>query len=472
MQSRKQNIITNTDSYKFLNNSMFEGVTNIYSYFESRNGSQYPTTKFFGLQYLLKTYLDDVTITQEMIDEAKVLANNHLGSSDSFNLEMWEHIKDNYNGKLPIEIKAVPEGLEVPESNVLMTITLTQDDAKCVGLVNHLETLLTNVWSACTVATKSTYIKNLLIKYAEQTCEEKSHIPFQLHDFAQRSAKSPEVAGYNGAGHLINFFGTDTVLAWENLRDYYSGNIADIGYSVFATEHNYMMYKGVDGEEEVLGEILAKRPNGIISVVSDTYNIYNFVDNLVGNVYKENIKNREGVFVVRPDSLTPDHGTPEDITLWILESLWKNFGGTTNEKGCKVLDPHVRVIYGDGLDEESIENILILTFKKGFSSENIVFGCGSYLIDKHNRDTQRFAYKSSAIKINGNWEGRFKKPLGSNKVSKKGRLKLVKTVGSYITLTETDEGYAEAKDELVTVYKDGKIVKEYSLEEVRKNSNF
>lgn len=468
----RKNIVTNTDSYKFLNNSMLNGVDNIYSYFESRNGSKYPTTKFFGLQYLLKEYLDGVTVTQEMIEEASELAEAHLGSAEDFNREMWETIVNDYDGKLPIEIKAVPEGTEVPESNVLMTITLTEDNPKLVGVVNHLETLLTNVWASSTVATKSTYIKKLLIKYANETAMGLEHIPFQLHDFAQRSVKAPEVAGFNGASHLINFFGTDTVLAWETLRDYYNGDVRSIGYSVFATEHNFMMYKGPDGEKEVLGEILEARPKGIISVVSDTYDIYRFVDEYVGKYYKEQILNRDGVFVVRPDSLTPECDTPAKVALWILESLWKNFGGELNVKGFKVLNPKVRVIYGDGLDENSITEILEHAKEAKFSSENLVFGCGSYLLDKHNRDTQRFAYKSSAMKIDGKWEGRYKKPLGSNKMSKKGRMKLVKTSDTFITLTEYDDGYDEATDELVTVYKNGKIVKEYTLDEVRENSNF
>jgi len=467
----KNNIITNTDSYKYLNNAFLKDVTGISSYFESRNGAEYPTTVFFGLQYLLIEYLEGVRVTQDMIEEAKVTALNHLGSETDFNIKMWQHIVDKHSGRLPIEIKAVPEGLEIPESNALMTIVNT--DPECEGLVNHLETLLTNVWSANMVATKSKYIKRILLRYAAKTADSNDHIKFQLHDFGQRSAKCPEAAGWNGAGHLINFLGTDTVLAWECMRDYYSADVSKIGYSVFATEHNYMMYKGREGEAEVVREILENRPTGIISCVSDTYDIYNFVDNIVGKQFKEDILNRDGIWVTRPDSLTPKHDTPAKVTLWILESLWKNFGGTVNDKGYKVLNPKVRVIYGDGLTEVDIENILIMATEADFSAENLVFGCGSYLMDKHNRDTQRNAYKTSAMRndVDG-WYGTNKEPLGSNKRSKKGRLKLVKSGNSYKTLTEYDDGYKEAKDELVTVFKDGEIVKKYTMDEIRKNSEF
>jgi len=353
----------------------------------------------------------------------------------------------------------------------MMICTLTKDDHRLVGLVNHLETLLTNVWGGCTVATKSKFIKRLLLKYADITAEGTDHVQYQLHDFAQRSVKCPEQAGVSGFAHLPNFSGTDTVLAWEVAYDYYGGNAPTIAHSVFATEHNYMMYKGREGELQVLKEILAERPEGIISCVSDTYDIYNFVDKYVGVECKDIILKRNGVFVVRPDSVTDRHNNPASMSLWILNSLWRNFGGTINKKGFKVLDPHVRCIYGDSLTEVTIEEILIACVADGFSVENMVFGCGSYLLDKHNRDTQKFAYKTSAMKIDGEWVGTCKDPIGGTfKTSKKGRLKVVKTEEGYKTLTEYDEGYAEAKCELVTVFVDGEIVKRFTLDEIRENA--
>ena len=144
---------------------------------------------------------------------------------------------------------------------------------------------------------------------------------------------------------------------------------------------------------------------------------------------------------MRPDSVTEEHDTPAKMSLWIVESLWKNFGGITNSKGFKVLDNHVRCIYGDSLNETKIEDILQTLKDAGFSSENMVFGCGSYLLDQHNRDTQKFAYKSSAMKINGIWTGTCKDPIGKTfKTSKRGRMKLVKDGDTFKTLTEFDDG--------------------------------
>jgi len=467
----RKNIITNTDSYKFMNNAFLMGVSNVYSYFESRRGAKYPMTTMCGLQYILIEYLEGVTVTSDKLAHAKFLALNHLGSETDLNTEMWETIINEYGGKLPVTIKAIPEGMEVPTGTPLMTCHLTKDDDRLKALVNHLETLLTNVYGACTVATKSKNIKRLLTKYGEETADDLGYIGYQLHDFAQRSVKSPEQAAFNGFAHLINFFGTDTVLAWECALDYYGGVPATIGHSVFATEHNLMMHKGKDGERTVLREILNQRRTGIISIVSDTYNIYKFVDEIVGVKFKEEILKRDGVFVVRPDSVTKEHDTPAKMSLWIIESLWKNFGGTVNGKGFKVLDKHVRCIYGDSLDEVSIEAILVALMDAGFSAENMVFGCGSYLLDKHNRDTQAFAYKSSAMKIDGVWRGTCKDPIGGTfKTSKKGRMKVINDGGVLRTMLETEEGFDDAVDVLVTVFKDGEITKRYTLDEIRANA--
>lgn len=471
----RKNIITMTDSYKFLNNAFLNEVLNILSYYEARAGAKYPETVFAGLQYLLKEYMCGIVVTQQMIDHAKMVAKYHLGGENKFNVKMWQYIVDKYNGKLPIEIKAVPEGTSVPVDNVLMTITCTDETGICAGLVNHLETLLTNVWSCCLVATKSKYIKSILLTYADLTCDGKEHIRFQLHDFAQRSVKCPEAASFTGVGHLLNFYGTDTVLAWENALDYYNGNPENIGFSVFATEHNYMMYRGINGEEQVVREILENEmfKTGIISVLGDTYNIYNFVENIMGKTFKNDILNRDGTFVVRPDSITAEHDTPAKMTLWIIDSLWKNFGGTINSKGYKVLDKHVRCIYGDGLNTKSITDILEILMINGYSSENVVFGCGHFLLDEGCRDTQRNAYKSSAMNINGTWQGVFKNPLGSNKKSKKGRMKLVHDDNlKFKTVTEYDVAYDASEDQLVTVFKDGDLIKDWTLDEIRLRNNF
>lgn len=472
MTDTTNSIITLTDSYKFGHWKMFDdNVTGISSYFESRNGAEFPTTVLFGLQYLLKKYLVGQVVSNEKLENAMRLSNAHLGSPDALNHTLWRHIIDNYNGRLPISIWAIPEGTEVEESNAL---TIVESEDKIVApLVNHLETLLTNVWYPSSTATLSKYIKKDMIVWGEKTCDDLNHIPYQIHDFAMRSVKSPEAGGIGGAGHLINFLGTDTVSAIEFLNTYYNSGYEGVAYSVFATEHNTMMYLGREGEEYLVGKALDLNPTGIVSIVGDTFDIYNFVKNIVGKTYKKRILEREGIFVVRPDSVTPDHPTKKEITLWILEQLWKDFGGHENNKGYRVINDKVRVLYGDGLTRQEINEILEYVANAGFAACNLVFGLGSGLLDKSlNRDTQRFAYKSSAMKIDGNWVGIAKDPLGSNKKSKKGRLKVVKTDKGYKTLTQYDKGFDTATCELVKVFDHGELTREYSLQEIRNTNNF
>lgn len=465
----KKNIITLTDSYKFSHWKMLENVTGISSYFESRSGAQFPSTVFFGLQPLLINYLSGEVVTEGKLQRAMDLSKNHLGSENALNYNIWKHIIDKHNGRLPISIRAVAEGAEIPESNVLMQIRET--DPVAAPLVNHLETILTNVWFPSSVATLSKYIKKDLILMADWTCNNKDHLPFQLHDFSMRSVKFPEAGGVGGAAHLTNFLGTDTVSAIEYISEYYNTGYEGIAYSVFATEHNTMMYKGKEGEEYLVGKALDLNPSGIVSIVADTFDIYNFVENIVGKTYKQRILDREGIFVVRPDSVTPDHPTKKEITLWILEQLWRDFGGHENLKGYRVLNDKIKVLFGDGLCKQEIWEILMTMKEAKFASSNIVFGVGSGLVDKSiNRDTQRFAYKSSAMKIGGEWKGVYKDPLGSNKKSKKGLLKLVKIDGQYKTLTQYDEGFESAKCELVEVFRDGNILKQYAFDEVRENA--
>lgn len=459
------NIITLTDSYKFSHFKMYENVTGISSYFESRHGAKFPTTVFFGLQYIIKKYLEGRVVTREKIDHAKRLSKAHLGCESAMNIDMWEIILRDHGGQLPIKIRAFPEGSEVNTSNALVIVEDT--DSRCFPLVNHLETLLTNVWSASTVATLSRYIKKDMIKWAELTCDDLNHIDFQLHDFSARSVKCPEAAGFCGMGHLLNFFGTDTVAAIEYALQYYNADIETVGKSVFATEHNTMMYKGREGEVDLVGKALELNPEGIFSVVADTYDIYNFVTNIVGKRYKNQILNRNGVFVVRPDSVTPNHNTKEDMTVWIVKELYNIFGGKVNNKGYKELNPRLKALYGDSITIDDANKIFNLLEKHGFAANNVVLGCGKFLSDEPNRDWQRFAYKTSAVKINGSWEGISKNPLGSNKMSKKGLLKVTKNEYGYRTLTQYDEGFDDAKCELETVFENGKLIREQTFDQVK-----
>ena len=459
-----KNICLTTDSYKLNHwNQYPAGTEKVYSYFECRKGAKFAETPFFGLQYIIKNHLEGVVVTREKIENAAKLCKAHFGSEKYFNREGWEYILNSHGGKLPIVIKAVEEGTVVPINNVLMTIENT--DNKCFWLTNFLETILSQVWYPITVASLSREVKINIKEYLDLTSDG-GLLNFGLQDFGFRGASSWESAGIGGAAHLINFLGTDTVVAMEVAVNYYNANLDNLAFSVPATEHSVMTALGKDGEEQVVENLLNEYPTGILSVVSDSYDIYNFVSNIVGTKFKDRILARDGVFVVRPDSITPTHPTPEAEMVWIMDTLWNHFGGTLNKKGYKVINPCVRVLWGDGIDIDGIKKILYAITMVGFATENIAcFGMGGGLLQKVNRDTQRCAFKCSAQYRNGQWYDIQKNPKDVSKASKKGKLKLIKIYGEFETVGENDPG----EDYLKVVFENGVLVKEIDFDTVRKN---
>ena len=461
-----KNICLTTDSYKLNHwNQYPAGTEKVYSYFECRKGALYAETPFFGLQYIIKNHLEGVVVTREKIENAAKLCKAHFGSEKYFNREGWEHILNSWGGKLPVVIKAVEEGTVVPINNVLMTIENT-GGAETAWLTNFLETILSQVWYPITVAALSRNVKTTIKEYLDATSDG-GLLNFGLHDFGFRGASSWETAGIGGAAHLINFLGTDTVVAMEVAMNYYNANLENLAFSVAATEHSVMTALGKNGEEQVVENLLNEYPTGILSVVADSYDIYNFVSNIVGTKFKDRILARDGVFVVRPDSITPTHPAPEDEMVWIMENLWANIGGTINSKGYKVINPKVRVLWGDGIDIDGIKKILYAVTKAGFATENIAcFGMGGGLLQKVNRDTQRCAFKCSAQYRDGQWYDIQKNPKDASKASKKGKLKLTKINGKFETVGENDPG----EDYLKVVFTNGVLVKEIDFDTVRKNA--
>lgn len=465
---KMKTIITATDSYKMNHWAQYpEGLETIYSYFESRVGAVYDETPLFGLQYFLKEYLEGVRVTKEDIDYAELLCKAHFGSSEMFNREMWEHILNEYGGKLPVRIKAVPEGLPIPTGNVLMTVESL--DPKCAPLTNHLETMLTHVWYGSTVCARSRYLRKIFNKFLKKTDEDedrKNALMFMLHDFGFRGVSSFESAAIGGAAHLANFMGTDTIAAMEFLMKYYDASIDGLAYSVPATEHSVMTSLGRNGEEKLVRKLIKKYHSGILSVVSDSYDIENFIGN-IGKKLKKEILERDGKFVFRPDSLRYKGDTPEKQMLWIARKLYEVFGGTKNSKGYIKLHPKVGMLWGDGIDAEGIIRILEVLEENGFAASNCVVGMGGGLLQKLNRDTQRFAFKASAMKIDGGWVDIFKMPLDKSKASKKGRLALIRSdSGEYLTIPES-QLMSESENILKTVFEMGEVPTVYTLNEVR-----
>ena len=449
------NIILNADSYKYSQFNQYpEGTEYIYSYIESRGG-KYDETVFFGLQAFIKEYLT-TPVTMEMIDEAEAIITAH---GEPFNREGWEYIVREHGGRLPVEIKAVPEGTVVPVKNILASIINT--DPKCYWLTSFLETaLLRAVWYPTTVATNSREIKKLILEFLENTGDPSS-IDFKLHDFGARGVSSLESAGIGGAAHLVNFQGTDTVEALLFARRYYDADMA--GFSVPAMEHSTVTSWGRDREVDSYRNMVKKngKPGGIVSAVSDSYNIFDACIKW-GTVLKQDVLDSGATLVVRPDS-----GDPARVVFTCLKLLENYFGSTVNEKGYKVLN-NVRVLQGDGITYDSIREILELATSEGFSADNLVFGQGGALLQIVNRDDQKFAMKCSAAFVNGEWVDVFKDPItDKGKQSKKGLLKLIRSADGDYKTVRNNEGIL---DVLEVVYNNGDVMKTYTFDQVRKNA--
>lgn len=451
------NIIMNADSYKFSQFNQYpSGTEYVYSYIESRGG-KYDETVFFGLQAFIKEYLTQ-PITMEMIDEAEAIITAH---GEPFNREGWEYILAAHEGFLPVEIKAVPEGTVVPVHNILASIENT--DPKCYWLTSFLETaLLRAVWYPTTVATNSREIKKIILDALERTGDP-STIDFKLHDFGARGVSSQESAGLGGLAHLVNFQGTDTVAALLYGRRYYGIDMA--GFSVPAMEHSTVTSWGRENEVLSYRNMVKKngKPGGIVSAVSDSYDIFEACK-LWGTELKQDILDSGATLVVRPDS-----GHPAAVVLCCLQILEQYFGYTVNDKGFKVLN-NVRVLQGDGVNVESIGDILDTIIAKGFSADNVVFGQGGALLQIVNRDDQKFAMKCSAARVNGKWVDVYKDPITDpGKQSKKGRLALV-TNGEDWNTIRVGELPDNAQDELQVVFIDGVPAKQQTFDQIRERA--
>lgn len=459
------NICLLSDSYKVTHHYFYpENTEKIYSYMESRIGSTFNKTIFFGLQYIIKKYLEGAVVTEDMVTEADKLIETHIGP-DIFNYDDWMYIANDLDGKLPIEIKAVPEGTPVDVGNVLMTAVNT--DKKCFWLPNYLEPLLLQVWYPSTVATLSAEIKKIFDFYLKVTGSSTDNIEFMLHDFGLRGATSVESAELAGAGHLLSFKGTDTIPALAIPKNYYNDNeIA--GFSVQATEHSVMTSCGESGELEQVIHVLNQAKDGILSIVIDSYDYRNFLRNAstdgeaLNTAIKEFINRTPGNKVV----FRPDSGEPVSTTLECLNILGEGFGTKETIKGYKFFDENIGLLWGDGVDYHKIRDILFNMKSNGWASENIIFGMGGGLHTSTTRDTQRNAFKCSAQLRDGNWIDIFKNPLDSSKKSKTGRLKLTRTESGYKTVA-----YDSQEDDLLqTVFKDGELLIDENFQTIRQRT--
>lgn len=463
--TNKLNLILSTDSYKYSHTYQYpKGTAYVSSYIESRGGADWSV--FFGLQAYMKDYLTS-PITKEDIEEAESLVIPH---GEPFYKDLWFKLINKHGGYLPIEIQAIPEGGVMETSNA--QVQLVNTDEEFWWLPGHLETsLLRGVWYPSTVATVSRAMKveigRSLLKTSDIPVADQ--IMFKLHDFGGRGATSGSSAGIGGMAHLVNFMGTDTVEALVAARKYYGENVA--GFSIPAAEHSTITSWGRDSEDAAFRNMITRfgGEGKIYAVVSDSYNIYEAARRW-GNELKDEVIKAGGTLVVRPDS-----GDPLTVPLEVTKILMEGFGYTVNSKGYRVLPSCVRIIQGDGIDQNSLPKILEAFEKAGVSTENITFGMGGGLLQKVDRDTLKYAMKTSAISTDGeHWTDVFKDPIAGGKTSKKGRLGVIYEcgIGSCGCRTVPEKIANQKGNLLKTVFRNGDLLKEWSFSEVREKAAF
>lgn len=485
------NPLTSIDFYKSDHRRQYPaGTTEVYSNFTARSArlgkllSKNYDNKiiFFGLQYFIKDFLIDAwqeNFFKKPKDKVIAAYKRRMDFSLGKDTIDTAHISALHDlGYLPIRIKALLEGMRVPIGVPVLTIVNTHPDF--FWLTNYIETIISSyLWKPTTSATTAFEYKKILADYATKTGSPRDAIQFQAHDFSFRGMSGLQDAAISGAAHLTSFFGTDSVPAIDLVEDYYEANAENemIGYSVPATEHSVMCMGMQDGELATFKRLLTELyPTGIVSIVSDTWDFWKVVTEYTV-VLKQEILNRDGKVVIRPDSGDPvkiivgDPDAPKDSPEYkgAVECLWDVFGGTITDKNYKALDSHIGVIYGDSITLERAENILRGLAEKGFASCNIVFGVGSYTYQHVTRDNFGFAMKATSGVVNGERRDIFKNPKtdSGTKKSAKGLLR-VENNGDSLVLYDNQTEDQEKQGMLEVVFENGKLLKSTSLSDIRK----
>jgi nicotinamide phosphoribosyltransferase len=454
------NLILNTDSYKASHFLQYPPNTSMISSYVEARGGVYDKSVFFGLQAFLKDYMTK-PVTKADVDEAAEIFEAH---GVPFHKAGWLHIVNKHGGLLPLAIEAIEEGTVLPVKNALVQVRNT--DPEAFWLTSYIETaLLRAIWYPMTVATLSWHIKQTIRGFLEETSDNTDGLAFKLHDFGARGASSEESAALGGMGHIVNFMGTDNISAIIASRKFYGANMP--AFSIPAAEHSTMTSWKRENEEQAYANML-KQFGGegkLVAVVSDSYDLFNAVENIWGGSLKAQVEQTGGTLVIRPDS-----GDPVEIVIATITKLMDKFGFTTNNKGYKVLPSYVRVIQGDGISSKSIAQICEAMKAHGFSLDNLAFGMGGELLQKVNRDTMQFAMKASAAEVEGEMRDVFKDPItDQGKRSKKGILAVVKDDAGHVETIRASE-LSGRENLLKPVFENGKLLKETSFDDVRKRS--
>ena len=463
MSRLSTNPILACDSYKLSHAFSYpSNIVGMHSYIEARTAGRHIIVPF-GLQmWLQKTLTEQVTM--DHIAEAEAFATAH---GEPFNRYGWEKVVMQYDGYLPVTIRAVPEGTPVPSGNALVTIECTDPDL--FWLSSYLETSLQRgFWYPTTIASMDYDIKQDIKRFYELSGADASLLPFALHDFGARGVTCAEQAEVGGAAHLVSFMGSDTIEGVRAANFYYRSPMA--AFSVPATEHSVQCAfslrddKG-GGDINYLRHQLRNlaKPGGIVSIVIDGYDVIRAA-RLLCTELKDDVIASGAKVVFRPDS-----GDMMEVVPQLLRLQEAAFGTTLTSKGYRRVN-HVGIIQGDGVDHLAIKTLLGNIMAMGFSADNVIFGSGGALLQKVNRDTYRWAQKASAVKVKGEgWVGISKNPVTDpGKRSKEGRLTLARheRTGEYRTV-QVDAIPKGFVDVMQVVYRDGTLFNTTTLDEVR-----
>ncbi|WP_367246746.1 nicotinate phosphoribosyltransferase [uncultured Methanobrevibacter sp.] len=490
-----------TDGYKLGHKTMYpDGMTKLYSNFTPRSNKHFPQATHgavvFGIQYFVKKYLIDEfnqnffsRPKDKVVKEYYELLTGFLGKSVADRIGT-DHIAALHDlGYLPIKIKALEEGIYCPIGVPMLTITNTKPEF--AWLTNYLETLISNsLWKLVNSATTADVFKRELIRHAIKTGfynpNDTSNIDFLCHDFSMRGLSGIDDAVCVGMSHFTSFSGGETLPGIVGAEYYYgaNNNANPFAGTIPATEHsiecsNATDFEGNPDDEKYFAEMLKKFPEGFISVVADGYDYWNFISKIVPK-YKDQIMARNGRVVIRPDSGDPVKiicGDPEAedpiVRMGSYEFLCKTFGGTFNSKGYFELDGHIGLIYGDAINMKRQAEIYRQLEDKGIAATNLVLGIGSFTYQCSTRDGLGLAMKATYCEINGQSKEIYKDPkttvsTGMTKKSLRGLIKVDYDENGILKAYDRVSAKDEHTGELLTVFEDGKLVRETDLYKIRK----
>ena len=512
-----------TDAYKISHPQQYPKRTQrVYSNITARKSRMKGVNSIvvFGTRWFLQKYLVEhfdayffSRDKREVIAELQEFFDSYFGPG-KVDTAIYADLHD--VGFLPLHIKALPEGSDCPIGVPFMTIE--NNDPRFYWLTNFIETLSQTVlWNCITSATIAKQYRILLDDYAEQTSDIPEFVQFQGHNFSMRGMSSVESGITSDLGHLLSFVGSDTLPGNKIARDYYNAT-GLVSCSVPATEHAVMCAGGKGDERETYRRLIQDvYPTGIVSIVSDTWDLWEVLTKIAPSL-RDEIEARDGTVVFRPDSGDPirivcghfvqetnlpsghvvgmtdekylrtffDSGytavrTIDDVVFdanrkvlsenevkGCIRLLDEHFGSTVNSKGYKQLNPKVGLIYGDSITLDRARQICEGLAENGYASTNIVFGIGSYTYQYNTRDTFSIACKATWVEINGEEKAIFKDPVTDDGTKKSAcGLLCVKQGENGYYVTDQVSREEEINGCLDVVFHNGKLFNQRDFQQIR-----